>query len=199
MSERSGVTAAACTLRKAAPGDVAAVTGIWHTGWRDGHIGHVPPELVPHRTEPQFRPRAQARLDSMWVAESSGEVVGFVTVKGDELEHLYVDRAARGTGVAAMLIRRGEADIASAGHSRAWLAVVAGNQRARAFYARLGWRDAGPFTYMAETAAGTFPVPSHRYEIELGLHGSSLAPATDGRARPSTSRAARTGGSGGAA
>jgi GNAT superfamily N-acetyltransferase len=174
MSEHPGV-AAACTLRKAVPGDVDAVTTIWHTGWRDGHIGHVPAELVPHRTEPQFRTRAQARLDSMWVAESDHGVVGFVTVKGDELEHLYVERSARGTGIAAMLIRKGEAEIASAGHARAWLAVVAGNQRARAFYARLGWRDAGPFTYMAETGAGAFPVPSHRYEIDLG----SLGPDQD--------------------
>ncbi len=173
MSKRSGGAAAGCTLRRAVPGDVNAVTRIWQTGWCDGHIGHVPAELIPHRTEPQFRSRAQARLDSMWVAESDRGVVGFVTVKGDELEHLYVDRSARGTGVAATLIHRGEAEIASAGHARAWLAVVAGNQRARRFYARLGWRDAGPFTYMAEAGSGTFPVPSHRYEIDLDRTGSS--------------------------
>lgn len=176
MSEHPGLTAVACTLRKAAPGDVDAVTRIWHTGWCDGHIGHVPPELVPHRTEPQFRPRAQARLDTMWVAESDRGIVGFVTVKGDELEHLYVDRSARGTGVAAMLIHRGEAEIVRNGFSRAWLAVVAGNLRARAFYARLGWRDAGAFTYMAETASGTFPVPSHRYEIELASTPRGVQP-----------------------
>jgi hypothetical protein len=52
-------------------------------------------------------------------------------------------------------------------HTRAWLAVVAGNARARAFYERHGWRDAGPFIYHAETEAGAFPVPSHRYEIDL--------------------------------
>jgi len=78
-----------------------------------------------------------------------------------------VDRTARGTGVAAQLLRRGEDEVRGNGHSRAWLAVVAGNARARAFYERHGWRDAGPFTYQAETAAGTFPVPSHRYEIAL--------------------------------
>jgi hypothetical protein len=30
-----------------------------------------------------------------------------------------------------------------------------------------GWRDAGPFVYMAETEDGPFAVPSHRYEIDL--------------------------------
>jgi GNAT superfamily N-acetyltransferase len=103
----------------------------------------------------------------MWVAESHGQVVGFVVVKGDEIEQLFVDRTARGTGVAATLLRQGEREIRRAGHRQAWLAVVAGNQRARSFYSRLGWRDAGPFTYMAETAAGPFAVPSHRYEIDL--------------------------------
>jgi GNAT superfamily N-acetyltransferase len=88
-------------------------------------------------------------------------------VKGDEVEQIYVDRAARGTGVAAMLLRKAEAEIRSAGHRRAWLAVVAGNQRARSFYARHGWRDAGPFSYMAETEAGPLAVPSRRYEIDL--------------------------------
>ncbi len=157
----------ACTLRKAASHDLDAITRIWHTGWRDAHLGHVPAGLLPHRTEPQFRTRAAARLADMWVAEREHDVVGFVAVKGDELEHLYVDRPARGTGVAALLIRKAESVIAAAGHTRAWLAVVAGNQRARACYTRLGWRDAGAFTYMAETAAGTFPVPSHRYEVRL--------------------------------
>jgi GNAT superfamily N-acetyltransferase len=103
----------------------------------------------------------------MWVAESLGQTVGFVVVKGDEVEQIYVDRKARGTGAAALLLRKAEAEIRSAGHRHAWLAVVAGNQRARSFYSRLGWRDSGPATYQAETEAGPFPVPCHRYEIAL--------------------------------
>jgi hypothetical protein len=45
------------------------------------------------------------------------------------------------------------------------LAAIA---RARRFYARLGWRDLGPFTYQAQTATGTVAVPAHRYEREVG-------------------------------
>ena len=155
------------SLRKATPDDVGAVARIWHVAWQDGHLGHVPPELLPYRTEEHFVSRTRTRIDSMWVADSGGRLVGFMVVKDDELEQIFVERAARGSGVAAMLLRKGEDEIRRAGHRRAWLAVVAGNQRARAFYARLGWRDAGPFTYMAETAVGSFAVPSHRYEIDL--------------------------------
>ncbi len=156
-----------CTLRKATAGDIGVVSRIWHLGWLDGHLGHVPPELLPYRQEEQFIPRARSRLESMWVAESHGQIVGFVVAKGDEVEQIFVDRAARGTGVAAILLRKAEAEIRRAGHWRAWLAVVAGNQRARSFYSRHGWRDAGPFTYMAETEIGPLAIPSHRYETDL--------------------------------
>jgi ribosomal protein S18 acetylase RimI-like enzyme len=79
-----------------------------------------------------------------------------------------VDRSWRGGGVAERLLRHAEAVIGQGGRRTAWLAVVAGNTRARRFYARLGWRDRGPFTYQAQTATGTVPVPAHRYEREVG-------------------------------
>jgi GNAT superfamily N-acetyltransferase len=159
--------AVASFVRKATSDDVEVVAEIWHIGWADGHLGHVPPELVRYRNREQFVSRARERIEGMWVAERRGQTIGFVVVKGNELEQLYVDRAARGTGVAAMLLRKGEDEIRCAGHRAAWLAVVAGNQRARSFYSRLGWRDSGPMSYMAETDAGPFAVPTHRYEIDL--------------------------------
>jgi ribosomal protein S18 acetylase RimI-like enzyme len=167
MHENAAAAGKPRVLRKATSNDVEAIARIWHIGWADGHVGHVPPELVHHRNLEQFVSRAGDRLECTWVAESDGETVGFVVVKDDEVEQIYVDRTARGTGVAAMLLRKAEAEIRSAGYRRAWLAVVAGNQRARSFYSRLGWRDSGPISYMAETAAGPLAVPSHRYEIDL--------------------------------
>jgi GNAT superfamily N-acetyltransferase len=154
-------------LRKATPDDVGAVARIWHVGWADGHLGHVPAELVRHRSEESFATRARERIEGTWVAEAQGQILGFVVIKGDELEQIYVDRKARGTGVAAVLLRQAEVEIRKAGHRRAWLAVVAGNQRARSFYARLGWRDAGPISYQAETEAGPLAVPAHRYEVDV--------------------------------
>jgi GNAT superfamily N-acetyltransferase len=113
-------------LRVATLDDASAVAEIWRTGWADGHAGNVPPELVRHREDiKQYVSRARDRVDSMWVAVSGeGGILGFVVVKEDELEQVYVDRAARGTGVAALLLRRGEDEVRRAGHRRAWLAVV---------------------------------------------------------------------------
>jgi GNAT superfamily N-acetyltransferase len=104
---------------------------------------------VELRTPDDFRRRLPERVDRTTVAVHDGEVVGFVTITGDELEQLFVADAARGTGTAAALIDRGEQQIARE-HDRAWLAVVAGNVRARRFYERQGWVDRGEFAYGAD-------------------------------------------------
>lgn len=159
--------ASAPILRPARDDDTVEIARIWLVGWHDGHDGHVPPELVAHRTPESFPPRVRERIPSTWVADRDGEVLGFVTVVGDEVEQLFVDRAARGSGVARTLLRRGEEFVAAAGHEAAWLGVVAGNARARAFYEREGWVDRGPFPYPAQTASGEVTVPTHRYERQL--------------------------------
>jgi ribosomal protein S18 acetylase RimI-like enzyme len=155
-------------LRPAAAADLAAIARIWREGWVDGHEGHVPEALAAERTPASFDERALERISSTWVADSAGAVAGFVVVVDDEVEQIYVDRRWRGGGVAERLLRHAETVIGQGGRRTAWLAVVAGNTRARRFYARLGWQDRGPFTYAAQTATGTFPVPAHRYEREVG-------------------------------
>jgi hypothetical protein len=79
------------SLRPATPGDTAAIARVWHQGWLDGHVGHVPEELVQHRGFDQFVTRAADRVPFTWVAEIDGAVVGFVTLKDDELEQIFVD------------------------------------------------------------------------------------------------------------
>jgi GNAT superfamily N-acetyltransferase len=130
------------------------------------HLGHVPDQLLAHRRLADFRRRVPSRLATTTIAETGGHLVGFVTVRNDEIEQLYVDAHARGSGVAAALLGHGERVIAEQ-HERAWLAVVAGNTRARRFYARYGWIDTGPFDNPAEIAGGTMTVPTLRYEKRL--------------------------------
>lgn len=155
------------TVRLADAGDVSEIARIWHAGWADGHAGHVPEELYRHRSADSYPPRVRERLGTTWVAERGGTVLGFVVVVDDEVEQLYVDRPARGTGAAQALLRQAESQVAGAGHDRAWLAVVAGNARARAFYERSGWADAGAIEYRAQTATGFVTVPCRRYERRL--------------------------------
>lgn len=154
-------------LRPAAPSDVDVIARIWHEGWADGHAGHVPEELYRHRTRDSYPPRVRAHIPDTWVAERGGVVSGFVVVVGDEVEQVYVDARARGSGTAGVLLARAEELVAQAGHGRAWLAVVAGNARARAFYERCGWTDAGAIDYRADIVEGSIVVPCRRYEKRL--------------------------------
>ena len=152
-------------IRPAVASDAPRIAEVWEAGWRDGHLGHVPDELVRHRTPESFARRAAAMIDRTFVAEVDGSVVGFVTLKGDELEQLFVDADARGTGVAKALLDEGARRLIEAGHEQPWLAVVAGNARARRFYEREGWRDAGPLAYEAPVDGGSVTVDGRRYEL----------------------------------
>ena len=153
----------AATLRPAGDGDVDEIGDVWHEAWHAGHARHVPPELLGYRTRDHFHGRAAELIGRTTVAADRSGLAGFVTVTDDELEFLFVAERARGTGIAAELLTRGEQQIAGE-HRAAWLEVVAGNARARRFYERQGWRDCGARDGVIVTPAGDVVVAYHRYE-----------------------------------
>lgn len=151
------------TLRPAVSEDARAVAEIWYHGWRDGHLGNVPDALLRVRTEESFHERAGERVGDTSVAVVRGTVAGFVMVVEDEVEQVYVSADYRGSGVAATLLTEAERLVEAGGHSLAWLAVAPGNSRARRFYERRGWVDAGGFEYQASGTDGAISVPCQRY------------------------------------
>ena len=153
-------------LRPATTDDVDAVVAVFHEGWHDVHPGRVPDGLTERRTPEAFRSRVSARIaetDETTVAEVDGTVAGFIMVSDDEAEQVYVDRAFRGSGVAALLLTEAERQIAAAGHDVAFLAVVRGNDRAQAFYARQGWTDEGDVDYPVTALGEHFISPCRRF------------------------------------
>jgi ribosomal protein S18 acetylase RimI-like enzyme len=155
------------TLRRALPEDAPTIAEIWYLGWRDGHLGFVSQELIEARHEASFRTRAARRVNDTTLALVKDQIAGFVMVVDNEVEQLYVSAHHRGKGVADMLMADAERQIKDAGYFSAWLAVVAGNARARRFYQRRGWSDGGLFEYAAAGDHGPIPVPSHRYVKDL--------------------------------
>jgi GNAT superfamily N-acetyltransferase len=155
------------TLRRALPEDAPTIDEIWHLGWRDGHLGFVSQELIEARHEDSFRTRAARRVNDTTLAVVQGQIAGFVMVVDNEVEQFYVCALHRAKGVADVLMADAERQIKDAGYSSAWLAVVAGNARARRFYERRGWSDSGLFEYGAAGDYGPIPVPSHRYVKDL--------------------------------
>lgn len=161
-------------IRPARPEDAETIGAIWYRGWCDAHLGNVPDALLAVRTPESFTVRAVQRLaapavggSAVAVALVSGTVAGFVMVTDDEVEQVYLADSHRGSGVAAELLAEAERLVAAGGHRLAWLAVVAGNLRARRFYARNGWEDTGMFDHHAPSDQGPVPVPAHRYVKRL--------------------------------
>jgi ribosomal protein S18 acetylase RimI-like enzyme len=153
-------------LRPATTDDVDAVVAVFHEGWHDVHPGRVPEGLTERRTPEAFRARVSARIaetDETTVAEVDGTVAGFIMVSDDEAEQVYVDRAFRGSDVAALLLTEAERQIAAAGHDVAFLVVVRGNDRAQAFYARQGWTDQGDVDYPVTALGEQFISPCRRF------------------------------------
>jgi GNAT superfamily N-acetyltransferase len=152
-------------LRPATADDVDAVADLFHRGWHDAHPGRVPDGLTERRTAAAFHDRVAQRVsetDETTVADADGEIAGFIMVAGDEVEQVYVDRRFRGSGLASTLLTEAERQIAAAGHHVAWLAVVRGNERARAFYAKQGWVDEGDLDYPVTALGETFMSPCRR-------------------------------------
>ncbi|MFE5291812.1 GNAT family N-acetyltransferase [Isoptericola sp. NPDC056618] len=163
MSHPTAGTPGPVELRPATPADTEAVARIWHEGWADAHLGQVPDALVAARTPTSFPERARERVADTTVAVRQGAVAGFVMVAGDEVDQLYVDRAARGADVGGALLGHAAQAVRDAGHPRAWLAVATGNAPGRRFYARQGWLDEGRFVHRAPVPGGTVEVDCHRF------------------------------------
>jgi ribosomal protein S18 acetylase RimI-like enzyme len=151
------------SIRAAVDADADRVADIWQPGWRDAHLGRVPDALMRARTQATFASRARANIPATLVALVDDTLAGFVVIVDDEVEQMYVDASHRGSGVASRLLRAAERAIAAAEFPRAWLAVVAGNERARRFYERNGWIDEGDFIYQANVENGLIDVPCRRY------------------------------------
>ncbi|MGW5705578.1 N-acetyltransferase family protein [Amycolatopsis japonica] len=151
------------TIRPATSADADAVAKIWYHGWQDGHLGNVPDALVRLRTRDSFWTRAADRVGDTTVAVLGDAVAGFVMVVGDEVEQVYVSSDHRGSGVAGALLAEAERLVRAGGYSRAWLAVVPGNARARRFYERCGWVDEGEFDNRVFGPDGPVSVPCLRY------------------------------------
>lgn len=154
-------------IRNAEAAEVDIVAGIWLEGWIDAHGDILPADLVRFRTLDSFRARLLAGLDQTSIAVLDGRPVGFAMVKGDELDQLYVARAARGAGAANLLVSEAVERIRRAGHQRAWLACAIGNHRAARFYEKAGWTLARVVTIRLQTSDGEMPLNVWRYETAV--------------------------------
>ena len=97
------------------------------------------------------------------LVEVDGTAVAYAQVRGDhvpecvtgaepiELWRFYVDRGWHGRGIAQALMERVKAVARDRGARTLWLGVWERNDRARAFYAKCGFTDAGDHIFLFGT------------------------------------------------
>ena len=96
------------------------------------------PDLPELHAEDEVRAWVAASVlpdAAVWVAEMDDEVVGYLALKGADLEHLYVATGCQGRGVGGALLSKTKA----LSPGRLWLYAFARNARARAFYEARGF------------------------------------------------------------
>lgn len=94
-------------------------------------------------------------IDTMVITDEAGRWLGFVQLRANkvsegvpaqgsiELWRFYVDRAFHGRGVAAAMMEGAKQRARSRGATSMWLGVWERNERAKAFYAKHGFRQVG--------------------------------------------------------
>lgn len=136
-------------VRPATRADREDLRGPALRAWRDAYVGLLPQRDIDDA--PAMLERAfDRRITDMRVAVLDGVIAGFYSLGAPDkpeavnyLWHLYVDPQCQRRGVGRALNDAALAELKSRGASRVWLDVVAGNEKAIAFYAAMGWREYG--------------------------------------------------------
>jgi ribosomal protein S18 acetylase RimI-like enzyme len=177
-------------VRRATADDARAIAAVHVHAWRWAYRGLLPSSLLARMSE---APREAAwretivadgaKRTSVWVAELSGRMVGFVATGAPqhrgyaedtaEVYSIYQLQEAAKTGVARRMLSRALDDLRARGFGCAILWVLETNGRARDFYEREGWCfDGGART----DALGRFVLHEVRYHLDLASGPSTSAP-----------------------
>lgn len=146
-------------LRRAREGDARGIAEVhvrtWQHAYRDLLAADTLRGLSADVRERFWKTQLHLPPESRhpWLAESDGEVVGFVSVgpsrdEGEpgttgEVYAIYVGPECWDKGVGRNLLAHGERDLAGHGYHEATLWVMAENERGRRFYEAAGWHVDG--------------------------------------------------------
>ena len=136
----------------AGPVDAEALAQVHVTAWRETYRGLLPDAFLARMSEPGHARRFRRELerpgphDVVLMAMNPAGPFGYVAggparsgVEGEaEIATLYLLRAAQGRGVGRRLLTDASRALAAHGARSLVISVLAGNEKARGFYERLG-------------------------------------------------------------
>jgi ribosomal protein S18 acetylase RimI-like enzyme len=136
-------------VRRALPDDVAGIAEVQIASWQGAYRGIIADatldrlDIARHAIQWQ---RAMDKRAPIWVAAAEAAVIGFVSLRENEITVLYVRPDWQRRGAGRQLLKAAFAAVAETGTTLAWLWVLEANVAARAFYEAVGGRraDSGP-------------------------------------------------------
>jgi ribosomal protein S18 acetylase RimI-like enzyme len=156
------------TIRRAVPGDAAALADLGARTFRDAFEADNTPEDMALYLASSYGPDLQsAELRNPGIvtllAESETRLAGYSQLREGpapdcvggprpiELWRFYVERASQGRGVAQMLMAATIDAAVARGVGTVWLSVWERNHRAQAFYRKCGFEDRGEKAFILGT------------------------------------------------
>lgn len=165
--------------------DASGTTAVHIAAWQAGYRGLLPRQFLDAMSEPasveqrtaQWAAAIEGGRRVVIAEDAGGQVVAFAitmasrdddaTASVGEIPAIYCHPDAWGTGCGRAVHDGALVELAGAGYDEVTLWVLSSNQRARAFYARQGWRaDAGPAGVKQDHVAGA-QVEEVRYRCAL--------------------------------
>jgi len=177
-------------IRRAVVDDAAAIARVHVRAWQHAYPGLVPQDYLDALdAEERARAWQHVLMSTAWPhtgvfvatcpdasAPGDGAVVGFSAISPSrdddadpsavgEIQTVYVDPAAWGTGTGSRLVTRALDELRAAGFGAATLWTLSTNERARRFYERRGWVRDG---VTKRHDWGAFVATDVRYVTDLG-------------------------------
>jgi len=196
-------------VRPATVDDLDAVGQLHVRAWRHTYREIMPEEVLagldPRESAARFADRLRSPTNAMFVGVQSGEpALGAFCVVGPardperdavpevatgELYALYADPRVHGQGAGPAVHDAGVAHLGSVGYRHLVLWVFNANPRARAFYAKHGWRCDELVSYYGQSLG--LRLPAVRYSRPASLAKPALS-RPGRRRRPGDDRVARS-------
>ena len=145
-------------IRAAVPADAPTIARIRIDSWRATYAGIVPAPILERMDLARNEAWITGLMDepppraTLVIEGRDGTVKGYALAAPSrdddvpgfgEIEAIYLDPDARGIGLGRPLLEAAAANLAAAGFATAVLWVLTGNEGARRFYERAGFRPDG--------------------------------------------------------
>jgi ribosomal protein S18 acetylase RimI-like enzyme len=144
-------------IRRAEVADLSKVETVARTTWPVAYAGIIPDEVQRRMLESWYSPESLRRAlavpgSSFFVAESSGDVIGFAqfvrrSAELVELTRIYVLPDRQRSGVGMRLLRAGLKEFTEEGLKHLTVQVERDNRNGRGFYERAGFAEPRELTH----------------------------------------------------